>query len=61
MLFHAPEKDLAEAHAAIQAGMEAGWLRPIVGKEFPLEKASEAHKDIIAGSGALGKMVLTVP
>lgn len=61
MLFHATEKDLAEAHAAIQAGMEAGWLRPIVGKEFPLEKASEAHKDIIAGSGALGKMVLTVP
>ena len=60
MLGHASEKDLAEAHAAIQAGANTGWLRPIVGKEFPLEKASEAHRDIVSGSGALGKMVLSV-
>ena len=61
MLGSAPEKDLIEAHAAIQAGIEAGWLRPIVGKEFLLEDAAEAHSDIISGSGALGKMILNVP
>ena len=60
MLHHASAKDLAEAHAVIQAGVNAGWLQPIVGKEFPLEKASEAHRDIISGGGALGKMVLSV-
>ena len=60
MLFNASEKDFREMHAAIQAGMEAGWLRPIVGKQFPLKNASKAHEDIINGSGALGKMVLTV-
>lgn len=61
MLIHASVKELAESHAAIQAGIEAGWLSPIVGKEFLLEKASDAHTDIITGSGALGKMVLNVP
>lgn len=61
MLGLASESDLREAHAAIQAGMESGWLQPIVGKEFPLEKASEAHREIITGSGALGKLVLNVP
>ena len=60
MLFNASEKEFAEMHAALQGGMEAGWLRPIVGKKFPLENASKAHEDIISGSGALGKMVLTV-
>ena len=61
MLFNATPKEKSEAHAVIQAGIEAGWLRPIVGKEFPLERASQAHVDIISGKGALGKMVLTVP
>ena len=60
MLFNASPKELSEAHAAIQAGIETGWLRPIVGKQFPLEEASKAHIDIISGSGALGKTVLTV-
>ena len=52
--------ELVEAQAAIQGGIETGWLRPIVGKEFPLEDASKAHTDIIGGSGALGKTVLVV-
>lgn len=43
---------------AILAGIEAGWLKPAVGPEYPLEKAAEAHKDIIHSPGALGKMVL---
>jgi NADPH2:quinone reductase len=60
MLFNASPKELSEAHAMIQTGVECEWLRPIVGKEFPLEDASVAHTDIITGSGALGKMVLTV-
>ena len=60
MLFRATKDELAESHAAIQAGMKAGWLQPIVGKEFPLAEAAAAHEDIINGQGAIGKLVLNV-
>lgn len=59
MLSGISEAEMRETDAAIQGGMEVGWLRPLVGKVFPLEEASKAHEDIISGS-ALGKMVLTV-
>ena len=61
LLFNSTERDFEEGFAAIWGGMEAGWLRPIVGKEFSLENAYEAHADIISGGGALGKVILTVP
>ena len=60
LLFGATQEEMREIDAAIQGGMAAGWLRPIAGKQFPLENASEAHVNIISGEGALGKMVLTV-
>ena len=60
MLFNMSEKERKEALSAVQAGIENGWLRPIVGKSFDLEKASECHRDIIDGKGALGKSVLTI-
>ena len=44
--------------AAIAAGMQAGFLNPIVGQEYQLTQASEAHRDIIEGKGAKGKVVL---
>jgi NADPH2:quinone reductase len=47
----------AQAHAAIGAGLRAGTLRPIVGKEFALADAPRAHHEIIEGS-ACGKIVL---
>jgi NADPH2:quinone reductase len=45
--------------AAVVGGVDQGWINPIVGKEYPLEKAPEAHLDIIEGK-AKGKMVLNV-
>jgi NADPH2:quinone reductase len=47
----------AQAHAAIGAGLRAGTLRPIVGKELPLAEAPRAHHEIIEGT-AYGKIVL---
>ena len=44
--------------AAIGAGLQKGILNPVVGKEYELSKAPEAHKDIIESSGAKGKLVL---
>ena len=42
-------------------GQADGWLRPVVGMEFPLERASDAHVEIIAHNTATkGKIVLNV-
>ncbi len=46
--------------AALGAGFEEGWLTPVVDKEYPLEQAAEAHRDIIESSGAKGKLVLAI-
>ncbi len=56
-LFAATERDLAQIHAAIPAGLESGTLRPIVGKEIPLADAAKAHQAVME-SGAYGKVVL---
>jgi NADPH2:quinone reductase len=57
MLWSIAEEELLKISRAIQAGLENGSLRPVVGWEFPLEAAPEAHRSV-GTSGALGKIVL---
>jgi NADPH2:quinone reductase len=57
MLWAITEAEEAELHAGIIAGLEAGTLRPIVGKEMPLGEAARGHKEVLE-SGAFGKIVL---
>jgi NADPH2:quinone reductase len=57
-LFNATERDLAEIHAALVAGLENGTLNPLVGRELPLADARRAHEAVME-PGALGKIVLT--
>lgn len=52
------QEERRECATAILEGIEAGWLKPVVGLEYPLEKVAQAHEDIIHSSGARGKMVL---
>ncbi|XP_077306520.1 quinone oxidoreductase-like [Lithobates pipiens] len=54
-LFSSNKEDWKEAVAAVFGGMEAGWVKPLIGTEYPLEKAPQAHEDIIQSSGATGK------
>ena len=56
-LFNASPGELASAHAAIGAGLEAGTLRPVVGRELPLSEAARAHEEVLK-PGAYGKIVL---
>jgi NADPH2:quinone reductase len=49
--------ELASIHAALVAGLENGTLRPVIGKEFPLADAAEAHRAVME-PGAMGKIVL---
>src|SRR5213596_1176080 len=57
ILPNTPPAELASIHAALVAGLENGTLRPVIGKEFPLADAAQAHQAVME-SGALGKIVL---
>jgi NADPH:quinone reductase len=57
ILPNTPPAQLASIHAALVAGLENGTLRPVIGKEFPLAEAEEAHR-VVMESGAIGKIVL---
>jgi len=46
--------------AAIVAGVEAGWVNPVINKEYDMEQAAQVHHDIIHSKGAKGKLVLRV-
>ena len=46
-----------EIYEGIGRGLENGTLRPVVGKEFPLAQAAQAHEAVMQ-SGAFGKIVL---
>src|SRR5438876_2064744 len=52
-----PPEELARIHAALVAGLENGTLRPVIGKEFPLVEAAQAHGAVME-PGALGKIIL---
>ncbi|HEV2861758.1 MAG TPA: NADPH:quinone reductase [Pyrinomonadaceae bacterium] len=52
-----PPAELVEVHAALIAGLEAGTLRPVVGRELPLSDAARAHEEVLK-PGAYGKIVL---
>lgn len=57
MLYNASPREMAGIHAALGAGLENGTLRPVVGREFPLAEAAEAHQAVLE-PGAFGKIVL---
>ena len=56
-LFNASPQEMSSAHAALAAGLEAGTLRPVVGRELPLAEAARAHEEVLK-PGARGKIVL---
>lgn len=57
-LFNITPVERDRIHAALYAGFENGTLRPIIGRELPLSKASEAHEIVMSGTGSYGKLIL---
>ena len=57
MLANTSVKDKAGIHAALQAGLENGTLNPVIGQEFPLANAKQAHEAIMK-PGSYGKIIL---
>ena len=56
-LFNTTREEFQEIHAGLVAGLENGTLRPVIGREFPLEQAAQAHLAVME-PGAFGKIVL---
>ena len=56
ILPNTPPQEMASIHAALVAGLENGTLRPVIGKEFSLAEAAEAHRAVMK-PGAFGKIV----
>jgi len=59
ILFNASDSDLREIHAALVAGLRAGALKPVIGRQLPLVDAARAHAAVLE-PGAHGKLVLAV-
>jgi len=53
-------KEWAEMGAAIVAGIESGWVNPVINKEYSMDEVQQVHYDIIHSKGAKGKLVLRV-
>jgi len=49
-----------EMGAAIVAGIEAGWVNPVINKEYTMDEVQQVHYDIVHSKGAKGKLVLKV-
>ena len=58
-LWSTTPEEYTQIHAALVAALDTGVLRPVVGRELPLEQASEAHRAILSDR-AVGKIVLTM-
>jgi NADPH2:quinone reductase len=56
-LFNTTEGELAAIHASLAEGLSSGALSPVIGREFPLQDAAQAHKAVMQ-PGASGKIVL---
>jgi len=52
--------DWNEMGAAIVAGIESGWVNPVVNKEYCMDQVQQVHHDIIYSKGAKGKLVIKV-
>lgn len=59
LLWAATPEEYRQTHDALAAALSAGTLRPVVGREFPLDHAAEAHMAIMQDR-AVGKIVLTL-
>jgi NADPH2:quinone reductase len=57
ILGNAPASDLAAIYKSLGEQLAAGRICPVIGREFPLASAAEAHRAVMAPS-ARGKIVL---
>ncbi|XP_033096009.1 quinone oxidoreductase-like [Anneissia japonica] len=47
-----------QINAALQPGMEQGWIQPVIGKEYSMAEAGQAHEDVVSTKPTLGRLVI---
>jgi len=52
--------DYREMGCAMVAGIEAGWVNPVINREYSMEEVQQVHFDIVHSKGAKGKLVIKV-
>lgn len=57
LLMNAAPEDMRDIHRGIGAGLADNTLNPVVGREFPLARAAEAHREVMDAPHR-GKIVL---
>ncbi|XP_071821161.1 quinone oxidoreductase-like isoform X2 [Apostichopus japonicus] len=58
MLWNSSEEEMQETVREVVKGTESGELVPVIGKEYTLEEASQAHFDIVNTKSSTGRLVL---
>ncbi|XP_071140742.1 quinone oxidoreductase-like [Mytilus edulis] len=58
VLMNSTPDDWKEMNASIQTGMQNGWVKPHIGKEYSLNQSATAHNDVINNTGTQGKLVI---
>lgn len=59
-LWNTPHAEYTASIYGLAAALEAGTLNPVIGREYPLEQAVQAHIEIINQKGTRGKMILRI-
>lgn len=54
------QKERKEYGAAITKGMNDGWLRPVIAREYSMDEIQLAHEHLMKRHGHLGKLILKV-
>ncbi|GAB6025151.1 hypothetical protein CHUAL_010574 [Chamberlinius hualienensis] len=44
--------------AGISGGIEAGYIKPVIDKQYSIDDVTKAHVDVINSTGAKGKLIL---
>ena len=57
VLPNTPHEELTAIYQSLGEALAVGDLQPVIGKEFPLAEAAEAHRAVMS-SNAHGKIVL---
>ena len=47
-------------NAYLQHGLRFGYIKPLLGKIYPLEEAAQAQTDVIENAGTCGRLTLKI-
>ncbi|CAH1785497.1 unnamed protein product [Owenia fusiformis] len=61
MLWQMSKLESQEIAAQLEVGAEQGWVKPVIGKDFSLDQAQDAHHLVINNKTTTGKIIISMP